>query len=204
MISSNAKSALARIAAAPVALAVSAASIYVAVQLGTKVYKASLASPGWPSVLGEVRSTSIARGCGKHNGYFLQLTYVYGVGGKQYTGDRMSFTKRFCDGSYTAAQDMATKYEPGTPVDVYYDPGKPSDSVLKRGSLEEAWGFIFLPVFLIPVLLAAAVAFSVYGRPPRRVFIDTKTLRARQTALAEGIEAEIVERQREKARRGRQ
>lgn len=96
-------------------------------------------SPNWPSVEGEMleararqhNETGDQRGTPTHH-WFTEVRYRYTVNGITYTGDRLrAFGLNHFD-EQQALTEIAP-FQPGTKVKVYYDPAKPSSSVLIPG-----------------------------------------------------------------------
>jgi len=95
-------------------------------------FRASLATKDWPSVTGEVLSSSVERvGRPGSKTRAPRVTYAYTVDGVRYEGDRLSFrsysSRRV---SNNRAGVIASRYDEGAPVEVHYDPDRPSEAVL--------------------------------------------------------------------------
>ncbi|HRA19950.1 MAG TPA: DUF3592 domain-containing protein [Anaerolineae bacterium] len=101
------------------------------------------ASRSWPSTLGTIAlSRTLEEHAQSHYGkgitYIPQISYTYGVGDRDYKGDRISFGM---PGWKSKAKALAwvDQHRVGETVKVYYDPAEPGNSVLEthaRGS----WG----------------------------------------------------------------
>lgn len=96
-------------------------------------------SPGWPFVMGEVlearakarNETNDSSGTLTHE-WYTEVRYRYTVNGETYTGNRLrAFGLHHMDEAQ-ALKELAP-FQPGTMVRVYYDPAKPSSSVLIPG-----------------------------------------------------------------------
>lgn len=97
------------------------------------------ASPSWPFVEGEMlearararNETGDQSGVPTHE-WFTEVRYRYTVDGVAYTGDRLrAFGRNHFDEQQ--AMDEIAPFQPGRKVKVYYDPAKPSSSVLIPG-----------------------------------------------------------------------
>lgn len=96
-------------------------------------------SPDWPHVTGEMlearararNETGDQAGTPTHD-WYTEVRYRYTVNGETYTGTRLrAFGLHHMD-EQSALQEIAP-FPPGQPVKVYYDPAKPSSSVLIPG-----------------------------------------------------------------------
>ncbi len=58
------------------------------------------------------------------------VRYQYACNGRSYTGIRVSYTND--DYSRTRAEQIVSRYSPGSSVTVYYDPLHPSEAVLEK------------------------------------------------------------------------
>ncbi|MFZ2986818.1 DUF3592 domain-containing protein [Ideonella sp.] len=96
-------------------------------------------SPNWPYVEGEMleararqhNETGDQRGVPTHH-WFTEVRYRYTVNGITYTGDRL---RAFGPNHFDEQQALTeiAPFKPGQKVKVYYDPAKPSSSVLIPG-----------------------------------------------------------------------
>lgn len=118
--------------------------------------KASLA---WPSAAGMIKTSEVAsyRVKGGHQ-FRAHATYSYAVNGRPYSGDRIRF------GNYAGAKSVAeedvARYQPGTSVQVRYNPSDPSVSVLEPGTKgHSVLGLVLAIMGAIFVVIAAMVAF---------------------------------------------
>lgn len=107
--------------------------------LAWRAWQVKQASPAWPYVQGEMlEARAKARnefgdqnGTPKHE-WFTEVRYSYMVNGETYTGNRLrAFGLNHFD-EQSALLELAP-FQPGTKVKVYYDPAKPSSSVLIPG-----------------------------------------------------------------------
>lgn len=110
-----------------------------AVFLAWRAWEIKQASPQWPSVEGEMlearararNETGDQTGTPTHE-WFTEVRYRYTVDGVTYTGDRLrAFGLTHFD-EQQALQEIAP-FPAGHKVKVYYDPAKPSSSVLIPG-----------------------------------------------------------------------
>lgn len=82
--------------------------------------------------------------------YRPEVRYTYTVGGRSFTGERISTTDVEVS-SETYARSIAQRYVPGTPVAVRHDPSDPAQAVLEPGIHLASWllpaaGILFLIV----------------------------------------------------------
>ncbi len=107
--------------------------------LAWRAWQIRQASPEWPYVEGEMVSTRVFaqnetggdRGVSTHE-WYTEVHYRYTVNGQTYTGNRL---RAF--GLHHFSRDQAeaelTPFPVGARVKVYYNPNKPSESVLIPG-----------------------------------------------------------------------
>lgn len=93
-------------------------------------------SGGWPSVKGTIISSKVvseSSGTGKSRGttYKAEIEYEYQVDGASYENDRLRIG-RISIGFKSFPQADVRRHPRGT-TNVYYDPGKPENSVLEPG-----------------------------------------------------------------------
>ena len=93
--------------------------------------KKAKATGQWPSTRGRVVASDIYRRADTESatgGDDVRVAYDYAVGGATLHGNRISLSG---SGSGTTKAIFA-RYQPGTEVDVFYDPNKPASAVLER------------------------------------------------------------------------
>jgi hypothetical protein len=108
--------------------------------LAWRSWQIKQASPTWPFVEGEMLESRVRahNETGDQHGtlareWFTEVRYRYTVDGVSYTGNRLrAFGPRHTD-EQQALQELAP-FPVGQKVKVYYDPAKPSSSVLIPGS----------------------------------------------------------------------
>ncbi|MDN3276331.1 DUF3592 domain-containing protein [Frankia sp. RB7] len=72
--------------------------------------------------------------------YQVDLRYAYKVGKRDYTGTEVNWGGTMISGLREVVEKDAAKYRPGQHVKVYYDPDRPSHSVLEPASRDGALG----------------------------------------------------------------
>lgn len=84
----------------------------------------------WPTVPGIIRHAVVESRVRSETmtSHHARILYDYEVGGRQYAGDRLAFSRR---ASRRAAEADKAKYPPGKLVRVYYDPKRPRRAVLE-------------------------------------------------------------------------
>ena len=107
--------------------------------LGWRAWQMRQASPQWPSVMGEMLSArAVARNeTGDGSGHDMhmwhsEVRYRYVVQGQSYTGNRLRAFGYNHSSEAESLKELAP-FPVGKPVKVYYDPAKPSVSVLIPG-----------------------------------------------------------------------
>lgn len=103
--------------------------------VGLVAMKRAKAAQSWPSIPGTVNRTDVV----KHEDsdsegnssvtYEPVVEYSYSVMGQPFSGKRIAFgTNRY---NYKKAEEIVTRYQVGSRVNVYYNPDKPKDAVLE-------------------------------------------------------------------------
>jgi hypothetical protein len=121
-----------------ITLAMFAAGIFFILWGGYEIM-AGYASKKWPSVEGKVTSSYVQKqvrsikDSSKKPTYYPKVRYQYSVGGKSYTGDRISFSGGEGGEKKSKAQAVVNRYPSGQKVIVYYDPKHPERAVLLMG-----------------------------------------------------------------------
>jgi hypothetical protein len=89
-----------------------------------------LRSRRWPSVPGIIRHAAIeARELDTVTSHRARIHYDYEVGGRQYSNDRLAFSR---SGSRKRAEADKAKYPPGALVRVHYDPRRPERAIIEK------------------------------------------------------------------------
>jgi hypothetical protein len=92
------------------------------------------ASRDWPSTSGTIEAARVAmQSEGNERKLFgAQVSYRYTVGGRSYTGERISFESG-ASPNRGLAEAIVQRYAPGSAVRVFYDPVRPERAVLEPG-----------------------------------------------------------------------
>jgi Protein of unknown function (DUF3592) len=120
------------------------------------------ASFSWPYVLGTVVHTSIAQSesGNSEDGYSTSFSpvvhYQYFVPNAWYTGTRIGFSSRSYDRPHKAQAELA-RYPMNSQVYVFFNPQKPTDSVLAREAPGSNVG-LWIGIAITAVVIAAAIA----------------------------------------------
>ncbi|PAP77235.1 DUF3592 domain-containing protein [Rubrivirga marina] len=147
-----AQSALTLVGVGAFVLAVGAAGLLAAAGLA----RSGGASDGWPSIKGHVvesrvqtrvavDGSDVSRGRvfgPRQYEHVPAVRYAYEDSGVPFTSDRVRFGERSAkrgDRGWDRAREAAGRYPAGAAVEVYYDPSRPSCSVLERGRQSTPW-----------------------------------------------------------------
>src|SRR2546429_5127182 len=114
----------------------------------------------WPTVTGRIVNAAVEDGPPRGRpipvaSHRAVVTYVYEVEGKEWESHRVFMgDEQFRTGD--DARDRVRRYEPGTPVQVYYDPQNPSSAVLEPyAAWFETAKWIVLAVLSVGVVFVA-------------------------------------------------
>lgn len=142
-------------------LSFTAIGVVAGMLIGAKIAKA-IASKSWPTVRGQVTSTDLrtVQYSGRdHDGttdsaqaVVTDFAYDYAVGGKAYTGKRVTFSD-FVNKTGGSLQALQQELREQVEVDVHYNPKSPADSVLKPG----AGIYNFTPLITAGLFIAAGI-----------------------------------------------
>ena len=124
-------------------------------------------SNDWPQVQGQVTNAELVQR--KHTlktgkpitVYSAKVHYQYTVDGKPYTNKQLQLADH--DDSQKIELAINKQYPSGANVTVFYNPNKPSESVLQKGL---SFGHILTGIFLL--ISIAAMAFSLYKNARNR------------------------------------
>ena len=121
------------------------------------------ASRSWARTTGTIGEASVRESfsCGDEQtadsySYIPEIVYQFQVEGHTFRGDRISFDRKAYS-KRQQAQAVAAGYPVGAPVEVFFDPAKPDQSVLVRKS---GMGWVLVAAGAVTVLLAAASAIA--------------------------------------------
>ena len=101
-------------------------------------------STHWPRTMGTIATSEVEqyRDSKQTLMYRPSVSYRYSVSGKEHVSYRLSFGGEMGTNWPEPAEKTVALYPVGTTVTVHYDPGKPSESVLKPGQYK-------MPLFAI-------------------------------------------------------
>jgi hypothetical protein len=107
--------------------------------------QSAFASSSWTSSTATILSAELIESRGRRGRvhYDAKVTYVYTVGGQSYSGTRISFSAY---GASITGEDVVAKYAPGTQHPCYYDPDRPAECVLEKGTFAFTYFFPILAV----------------------------------------------------------
>lgn len=113
------------------------------------------ASLDWPTVAGEVvaaeASPIIDAKVGP--GWRIGVNYQYAVDGTLHQNDRLRHDRRLRGMTREEAEQKLERFRPGQPVDVHYDPDRPSHSVLMAGPDQGAWFGLLVGLGMMAIAL---------------------------------------------------
>ena len=132
-------------------------------------YRDGRLSLGWPSVSGQVTSSSVTLETTQADSdsrlestYYPSVSYDYRVDGQALKGSRVGVGGAVGTARKEDAEAVAKRYAVGSKVDVYYDPANPEYAVLVRGAnIIMVW--VIAGCGAVALVLGAAVA--IYWRP---------------------------------------
>jgi hypothetical protein len=119
---------------------------------GFAIYEAYLCSKNWHEATATIVKTTVARNCGSARGggrgYSVSVVYTYGVEGRSYLSNRIWFGNGLCTDK-TKAEETANGFQVGGHMFAYYNPDRPSQAVLVRGTVENGTVFGFFILLFI-------------------------------------------------------
>ncbi|MBN2163908.1 MAG: DUF3592 domain-containing protein [Pontiellaceae bacterium] len=115
-------------------------------------------SKGWDRAPAVVLSSSVkTHSDSDGDTYSVEIQYAYDVQQQHYEGNRYSFFGGSSNG-YEGKEAVVNQYPPGRGFEVFYDPEKPSESVINRELTGTVWlGLIPLAFVAFGVLFLVAV-----------------------------------------------
>ena len=125
------------------------------VMIGMSLFgmRSAFASSSWSSTTATITSAELVeRRVRRGVVYEARLTYAYTVDGKPYTGTRVSISG--ATGTSFTGEQVVEKYPMGTTHACFYDPDRPADCVLEKGT--NAYTFV-LPLLGLAVTVGGAV-----------------------------------------------
>lgn len=133
------------------------------IQDRVRLLLAGLESADWPTVTGTVvdaTATTVA-GAQVGLGWRVRISYEYEVGERNFSGDRLRFSRRLGGRTREQAEQAVVSYAPGGPIEVHYDPEQPARSVIVPGPDRRAWFGLIVGVGLF------AIALTFWSVPTR-------------------------------------
>ena len=118
----------------------------------------------WPKARAQITSSTLYKSTGRSTQWCIQLRYRYTVGGREFSGRRQAtswLSNVQCDRAHAVMQARFAHQQPGDPITVRYQPGKPGRAVVYVDGISPAeWLFVALAIMLaaggIGTLRAAA------------------------------------------------
>ena len=131
-------------------------------------YRDGRLSLGWPSVSGQVTSSSVTLETTQADSdsrlestYYPSVSYDYRVDGQALKGSRIGIGGAVGTARKEDAEAVAKRYAVGSKVDVYYDPANPEYAVLVRGAnIIMVWVIAGCGAIALIFGMALAIAWS--------------------------------------------
>jgi hypothetical protein len=114
------------------------------------------ASAAWPKTAGRIVKSAITERKSDNEGEsdnIPTLEYTYDVDRNNYSGNNISY--KVISLTRPAAEKILEKYPIGATADVYYNPSKPSQSVLEPGVHQPPMTLLIVGSILLPISLLA-------------------------------------------------
>lgn len=123
-------------------------------------YKKALASKHWPAVSGQLTTVTLF-GLRNINGKMLDanrlaVEYCYEIAGKSYIGNALAFYTLV----YPQTYEFAKMHASGSEIRVYYNPDRPTDSVLLTGVNKDK---PYSDIIIGAITLVAGIALAISG-----------------------------------------
>ena len=132
------------------------------------------ASRRWPTVSGTITTSSVVEEVieddsdkdstieRKIHRYYLDLRYSYRINARDYVGTSVGFGWTAIYGARDQAETAASRYRPGEPVTVYYDPDQPGTAVLEPDNRQGSFApLVFSAIFAIAGAIMLAFFIKV-------------------------------------------
>jgi hypothetical protein len=108
-------------------------------------------SADWPAVNGTIVESNVATGEQTVKGvrvtkYLTEISYDYAVGGKTFSGGRISFDPSM-HVTAESAEAVVNRYPVGSEQPVHYDPADPTQSTLVPGIETTSYAMYLIPLF---------------------------------------------------------
>lgn len=122
--------------------------------VGIRSRKKGAASNAWPAAEGVISRTWVSESTSTDedgyttSSYTPQVEYQYRLGANTYTSNKVSFGAVRSYGSHRKAQQNLEAYPVNGRVRVYYNPAKPEEAVLIRGTKGTLTGIILGILFM--------------------------------------------------------
>jgi Protein of unknown function (DUF3592) len=99
---------------------------------GMIIVISALKAKSWPSVIGTVVSSTVAKHSGKGVSYSPEIKYQYRVGHTAYEGTKIWLLDFAA--SEERARTIVADFSSGSSVSIFYEPSSPDRSILKPGT----------------------------------------------------------------------
>jgi hypothetical protein len=119
----------------------------------------------WPSVSASINAAEVVQDYGSQMfydnntaiqlgilglAYSIELSYTFDVKGKTYSGKSTKLKSDKRISKEQAEERMKINYQPGTKIEVFYNPKNPSVSMLDKGDV--AWGLLIIVWSIISIM----------------------------------------------------
>lgn len=145
-------------------LALLGGGIYVLIN-GFRNRRRGEASLAWPTVEGTITNTWVDKDYSEDDDGHRSYTYAprwqyqYDYVGQTHTSEQITYGSTKGYRSQRKAQEALNQFPLHSRVQVYYDPGNPTDSVLIPGSKGTIVGIIIGGIMLVAALVMAGIGF---------------------------------------------
>ena len=130
---------------------------------GWGVLQNARSSASWPSVSGQITSSSVSHSTDSEgaDSYTPSVGYRYVVNDLQYSGSRIKFGETSYNKESEAAAVVA-RYPAGTTIPIYYDPAGPDTAVLEPGVTSGSYLFLAIGAcfIILALVLTPIIAIS--------------------------------------------
>ena len=129
------------------------------------------ASVGWPTVAGEIKTSSVEShhsksGSDSSTTYHAEVLYEYSISGAKFNGDRVAYGD-YGSSNPSHARSIVNRYPKGKTVIVYHSPTNYEESLLEPGLKVQTWlmpgiGLFFFITGIVMVIFLPKLMEKMY------------------------------------------